>query len=1229
MPDWTKAQRAAIYTVGSDVLVSAAAGSGKTATLTERIINHIKDGASLDRFLIVTFSRAAAADMKAKLLRELRRRAEDAPDDKALARAIAELPSARIGTIHSFCASLLRRYYGELSLPAKSRIADEAEAKLMKRECMDESLDYFYSLPEGTLPEGELPDPETDFVALTDHLLGAAGDEVLADTLLMLYDKTSCLPRRHETLADSAAALRAAATDGSFLLSDSGAPVRRHVKRGLDYYIAIFDTAVTELAVMEGFAEKHLPAYEYISRFLHTASTLLSLGDYVALSEHLLQFAPPSLRSVKGDKLPRTEYFKDKKAELTKFIKAIRASYFSVSAEELARTLRRTASVTMGIVRVLDEFDRRYAAEKRRRGALDYGDLEHYALRLLSDPQMAARVAADYDEIYIDEYQDCNAVQDQIFAAVARRNRYMVGDVKQSIYAFRGADPTLFDSHRRSYRKVDTDTDTPDYGSAVSDGASVFMSDNFRCDSTVIDFTNAVCGAIMPYGNVSYTDEDALRFGKAQNGAPLLTAPPSPVKIVLAVAEKSDADADEDGAVTSGADAEAEVLAREVESLLRSGRAPDDIAILLRSVARGRAQRIEDALCRHGIGVSNDAKPNFFECPEVLLVLCLLHTINNPLRDVYFAGALRSPVFGFSLDELISIGQYGGTAKRPLYRSFCELAKSDLDTPLADKCRRTLNTVERWRRSAQFASADDIIAALYKETGIEALLRSDANRNNGTTPPSQRAANLDALYEYARTYEANSYHGLHRFLEYISSIIDSGATAIGDASAASSGNVRIMTIHQSKGLEFPVVILANCGTARNEKDARASLIYEKTAGAAMCLRADDLGQSTVMLETLPHRAVAAAMSESLAAEEMRLLYVALTRAKEQLIITAKTDDAEKAVARRRENAEFFGEHTVFSERSYIGWILSSLFYRESVGEDISAYCRIVSADVDLGVDTVLVGDKDGDNIDTSVTAPPDRAAVTEAKALITEQLSFVYPYSRIGKLPAKLAVSMLHPAVLDEDATMLDNTTLDDGALKERSDDPARAPSPEAEAAAKAGTATHLYMQFCDFAAAETLGVRAESERLCRLGFMRQEDADLIRFDEVEAFLRSDIYGKMKRARQLWRERRFNIRLPASDFTENPDDRELYSDEELLVQGVIDCFFLDENGDLILLDYKTDRLSPYELSHRRAAEEKLSSRHKRQLSYYEKALSAIFGKPPKHTCIYSLPLGDTIEVKTR
>lgn len=1204
MPEWTKPQLAAITTEGTDILVSAAAGSGKTAALTERIIRHVTAGGELSRMLIVTFSRASAADMKAKLSRELRRRAAENPDDKSIARALSELPSARIGTIHSFCSSLLRRYYGELSLPARSRIADDAEAKLMKTECMDETLDYFFSLPPTNTH-----DPETDFVALTDHLLGGESDEALGKTLLSIYEKTSCLPRRYESLVDSARELSAAALDGSFLNTSCGGAVSCHIRRGIEHYTAVFTAACRELAVMPGYAEKHLPAYDYIARFLTRALSLLDSGDYDSLSEALSAFAPPNLGSVKGEKPPRIEYFKSKKTELTAFIKSVRENYFAVASDALAVTLRRTAAVTLGIVRVLSDFDERYKKEKRRRGALDYEDLEHYALRLLSSPESAAAVASEFDEIYVDECQDVNAVQNSIFEALSRHNRFMVGDVKQSIYAFRGADPTLFDGMRQSYRAVDSFDPDRDPNCAPDDGASIFMSDNFRCDESVIRFTNAVCGKIMPHGNVSYTDADALRHGKTEPDGDGF-----PVKVVLCDPANCAPEGHTGNDEIDPDTVEPDAIAHEIAHLLREGKkrsgepvTPGDVAVLLRSTAGGRAERIEDACRRLGIPVSNDTRPNFFECPEVLLVLCLLNTINNPLRDVYLAGALRSPVFGFTLSELISISE--PSPALPLYRSLRAYAEDveSPDTPLREKCRSALAAIRRWREEARYASAADVIAALYKETGIEALLWSDANRQTGSVPPEARAENLAALYEYARAYEKNSHHGLHRFLDYVSAIIDRGVTSIGESSASTADSVRIMTSHQSKGLEFPVVILAYCGSKRNVEDTRASLVYHKTAGLAMKLRADDEGESPIMLDTLPRRAVADAVSESLAAEEMRILYVALTRAKERLIVTARCRDADKFALKRRDDAEFFDAHTVYTENSYVGWMLASIFAAEKEGVDVESFCRIVTAGPNP---TVIIGE---DEPVTETEALPEREKIEKYKDLLRQRLDYVYPYARLGKLPAKLAVSALYPTVLDEDAMPLemgDSLTL----------------SPEAEAAARAGTATHLYMQFCDFARAEENGARREAERMVASGFLRPEDADLIRFDEVEAFLRSRIYGEMKKAPRLWRERRFNIRLPASDFTLQPEDKSLYEGEELLVQGVMDCFFENEKGELILLDYKTDRLSPYELSHRAAAEKKLRDRHARQLSYYSAALKAMFGKAPTHVYIYSLPLGDTVEV---
>ncbi len=1204
MPNWTQAQTAAITVSGRDLLVSAAAGSGKTAALTERILRHIKSGAKLDRFLVVTFSRASAADMRSKLTRELKRAAAEDPSDKTIAKALTELSGTKIGTIHSFCLSVLKKYHARLSLPPKMRVADDAEAKLMKTECMEETIEHFFSLSA----DEEMSE---EFIFLTDHLLGGEADDKLSASLLSLYEKTVCLPKRYEALLDSADELSSAAEDGKFLLTDCGRGIGRRLSRELSYYESIFRAAVTEFSVGDDYIKKYLPAFVSLCEFVSSCLSLLREGDYDGIGEKFRSFKNPTLGAIKGEKSPETEFYKVKKTEFGKFVTESAARFFSVSGDALAVTLRRTARVTRAVVSVLSEFDRRYSAEKRRVGLLDYEDLEHFTLKLLSDSETAKMVSADYDEIYIDECQDVNAVQNSIFEAIARENRFMVGDVKQSIYAFRGADPTLFDSYRKKYTKISSSED----GDKGEGGAAVFMSDNFRCDRSVIEFTNAVCGAIMPHGNVSYTEDDELRHGKAEPDSEAF-----PVRVILSSdTDEDEADeadeidkADEIGA--SKESTEAEAVADEVARLLREEKrrdgesiAPSDIAILLRS-AKGKAEVYENALRARGIPVSNDTTPNFFECPEVLLALSILYTIDDPLRDIYLAGALRSPVFGFTLDDLIKLG--GG--ELPLYRRLRDMAENAADDgELSEKCRYAYRKILRWRELARGASSAEMIADVYRETGLEALVWSEVNRHTGVTPPEVRAENLDSLFMYARNYEANSHMGLHRFLDYINNIIERDVKAQVEVSDRDGQNtVKIMTLHQSKGLEFPVTVIAGCGSKRNEQDAKESLLFDKAAGLAMRLRADDGGVSPIMLETLPRRAVMLSIFDTLAAEEMRLLYVGLTRARERLIISAKLPDAEKFIEKRRREARFFSEHTAYAEKSYIGWILSALFLAQEKGCDISEFCEIVTLNSDGGKEKVISGASDRGEAFT-----PDPERVREYREILEKRFSYVYPYKKLGALPAKLAVSDLSPTILDdEDAAVLETET-----KKEPM-------SPEAERAAAAGTATHIFMQFCDFENAERNGVDGEIERLVRCGFIRQSDAELIRRDEAERFFRSEIYGKMKSAKNIWRERRFNLRLPASEFTEDAENRDLYSSEEVLVQGVIDCFFEDENGEVSVIDYKTDRLTPYEISHPRAAKEKLLSRHKTQLGYYGAAVGEMFGAPPKHIYIYSLPLGDTVEI---
>ncbi len=1152
MPKWTESQLRAIGAEGGDVLVSAAAGSGKTTALTERIIRRIRAGGDITRMLVVTFSKASAADMKKKITDAIRQASAEDTADIRLRRQLSRIESADIRTIDGFCTSVVKRYFGQLGLPPRVRVADEPEMRLLREDCMKRTVDGFYASDSG---EGT---PADDIVMLADHIAGGRDGSEMEKTLGSLYVKTSCLPRRYNMIADAADRLEAAGADG-FLTSSYGAGIRKTAEEGIEYYVRAAEEGCLTISKYEKYASAYREGFEGTLAGLRRIKDALGSGDYKAVAEALGAYAPPRLGKGEKEKPEEIEFYVKKRKEAGAFVTKLRESFFSVPDEVLARSVSKTVSVCRGIVRVLTEFDRVFTEEKRRRCLLDYADLEHMTAELLRDPGIASEIAGQYDEIYIDEYQDVNETQDMIFQALSRKNRFMVGDVKQSIYGFRGSDPTLFDGYRRRL-------------------GAIYMSDNFRCDEPIVKFTNAVSGMLLPFGSVSYGEEDALRHGKKEEHAP------EPVRVIL-----------------TDTDREAEEVADLAAAEIARGTRASDIAILMRS-AKDRAEKIADALRRRGITSENGASDNFFDSPEILLILSLLHVCDNPLYDIYTAGALRSPVFGFTLDELTAIKSGD---RRPLWRVLRDAA--DGDGELAGKCRGACSVIDRWRESSRTMTADEVIAMLYRETGIEALLWADGNRG-GERPPEFAAGNIHTLYEYARSFERDGFRGLHRFVSFVDSLIERGA----ESPAPSEGlpdAVKLLTVHKSKGLEFPVVILAGCGSRRNEEDAKPSVLYSRRAGVAMRLRADEEGKSVIVTDTLPRVGVAETILREGVAEEMRVLYVALTRAKERLYVTAGVGDPEKTVAEARLEAGLFSAYTATKKKTYIEWMLTALF----AAGDGCPYTVEIKSPAEGAIPEALAEDArettKGEE-ETEENEPEiSREAVEAYREKIRERFSYRYPFERLGALPAKLSVSRLEPGILDTDSVEL-----------------VSAPSAEEPSeSALAGTATHIFMQFCDFPSAERDAV-AEGERLLSRGYIKKEDLARIRFREVEAFFRSDVYARIKASREVYRERRFNVRLPAAEFTENAEDRESYRDETLLVQGVIDCFFREEDGGIVLLDYKTDRLSPYELSHREAAEAALRGRHARQLSYYKAALTRIFGEPPKEALVYSMCLGDAVSV---
>lgn len=1182
--NWTTEQLAAIETRGKTLLVSAAAGSGKTTVLTERIIRLLTDPAepaSLERMLIVTFTRAAAAELRQRISRALGDALAADPQNKHLHRQLLALSSAKISTIHAYCLELIRANFQRLGLPAQFRVADEAEAGVLSRSLMDELIGQRYAA-----------DPA--FGDLADHFTGARSDASLADTFLGLYDKLAAYPEGIGYLAQCAAALR---EGGLSLETGWGKIVADRTRRLYADAADTYTRALDDMADDAGMAKAYLPAFSADRDHIAAVLAALETRDYTALRDAVCAYAPLRLGSLRGEaKSEESERWKLARDEFKEARAALADDFFSLPPDALTAVIDETAGVIEQLHSLLADYDDRLTAEKKRRGICDFSDIERYTLALLvdengEDSDIARALADGFDVICIDEYQDVNAVQDRIFRALARpRTRFMVGDIKQSIYRFRGAEPAIFADYRRAFPALGEDDDC--------DCASIFMSNNFRCDRPVIDVSNRIfaylfgrCGQ-----SIGYVPADDLVCGK---GAPD-GAEPVPVTVALCPPDAGD-DEDEEDDLTP----EYRYIAAEIARLLYDGRLDDgspikasDIAILMR--AKTGADQLTLALEDAGIPCESGGADDFFENPEVLMMLCLLNTIDNPNRDVYLAGTLRSPLFGFTLDELIAVRQASPEPKEPLYAALVRYT----DEHGWAKGMQFLDRLADYRAMAEGTPVDRLLDQLYRDTAV--LAYAGAGDDEQRTP-EQKRANLHLLYDYARRFEASSYKGLYNFIRYLDDIIAEGTKIEAPASAPGDA-VRILTIHQSKGLEFPVCFVCGLGRRFNLRDTGENLLFDHDAGVALRLR-DETGFAR---RTTPIReAVAAHIADGQIEEEMRVLYVALTRARERLYLTAQCkkkkspDDVLLEAEHRRALA---GQDSLMRCSCYLDWVLTAL---AGTPED---HYRIV-----------IPADAAAEPFAQAPAEPAPAPAVADDALLDTlrARFDFVYPDAHLTDLPAKLAVSRLYP-------TLLDDETLPEGlgeavVLPELRQRPAFldgfAEDPQ-KAGAERGTATHVFLQFCDFArcAADPTpaGIAAEAARLAAARFITPRMAELLRADELARFFASPFYAELAAARWMLRERRFHLYLPAASFTADPDYAARLGDEQILVQGVIDLCFESASGELILCDYKTDRLP----ADRARAAAILRERHGAQLGYYAEACRALFGRAPDRICLWSLALGE-------
>ena len=1207
---WTDQQKQAINTRDKTILVSAAAGSGKTATLTERIIKRITvDNADISGMLIVTFTRSAAADLKAKIFKAITEKLAEVSDSviaSKLSAQLANINNATICTIDSFYYELVKSHFTECGVSPTFRIIDDGEYKLIAKSTIDEVIDEFY-------------ENYSSFPRFADCFSSVKSLTALGDRFLKIYTILSSATDGIEYLNNYASNMRSGLSS-DIMQTPYGTLLKEKSRIFFNHYINVFKYADSEAQKNADIQKKY--GDSITASIILCQSVLDALNNdsttYADVKSILEQFNQKPAARNRMTATEASEKIKDLRLEFNSALKKHVESYYLSSPDTIKRATEESTEYINLLYLLLKRFDEKMSEQKQRLDFLTFNDISRktYSLLLSNDEptDIAKKIATQYTDIYIDEYQDVDPLQNKIFAAISTpTNRFMVGDIKQSIYKFRGAEPSLFSELRRSFPDIE-DADG-------SDTATIFMSDNFRCDETVIDFTNLVCSTIFKQigGCVQYKERDNLKFSKPTEKSVFEKVK---ISVISTKPNKNEADTSANYSYTtdenddetieeecSALEWESEYIASQIAEILASSDSenpdkkvkPGDIAVLFRK--QKISPYLSAALRKRNIKVAETEATQYFENDDVLLMLCVLNTIDNPERDIYLAGALRSPLFDFTADDLLMLRQEINK-NASLFYAVSSYAKNK-DDELAKKCKEFCDTLALWQDTARSLPIDRFLLTLFN---TEKFIASGILSNQSS---DGEGGNVLLLYDYARSFQGKGFKGLYEFIEYINSLIDEGQSFPAASKSDSPDRVTLMTIHKSKGLEFPICFLSLCGNRFNNEDAKQNLVLCYPHGIAMKL----IDESGFSLVTTPmHTLIASKLYEECVEEEIRVLYVALTRARERLYITGTTkSEISKIKDKNTLRRDFIDNYAVLTQcKSYLDWILLALGESEY---DFSTLEFLTLEELNKKIDKI---DETNNSALESVATLDD-----ELYDKLSSSFAFKYPYSELSQIPSKFSVSRLYPDMLDE------NDTSCDLFISER---PVTVPAfflsdSQKSNAAERGTATHLFLQFCNFELAAINGIREELNRLCELKFLPESIKDLIYVDELEQFTKSELLPEILRAKRVIREQRFNISMPSESFTQNAELIEKMQGESLAVQGVIDLIIVTHDGKIKLYDYKTDRLTKEELESHELAQRKLQAAHAQQLSYYAKACEQLFGKKCDSVQIYSTHSGNLYDIE--
>ena len=1267
---WTEEQKAVIAHREGNLLVSAAAGSGKTAVLVEHVLSLIlEENASLSSLVLMTFTEAAAEEMKERIKKRLEEHLQKGYDKRIL-REIALLPTANISTIHAFCKRLIEENYAGLSIDAHFRIGDTGEMSLLQSDILEELL------------EEEYERKEESFLAFVDQFSMGKKDKGIEELILKLYNLASAMPFPKAYLQ-------------GLLEEDSNS---RREKWEKDLYIDM-KSRLENLSLLYEDAldlcrEPNGPI-EYEERILEERDQCLALSNTDSLEELVGGLENLSFGRLKSTKAEGKELVKALRERGKKTLKTWQENYRLLPEELEEEVEEKGQKRILELVRLCLLFLERYQKEKEERAVLDFSDLEHFALKLLyqdgdgrtiegeaeieaeeeigADAEieeeakteykieagkdgakeidrgkersvrysaLADELAKSYREILVDEYQDSNLVQEYIVRALSQErfgqpNVFQVGDVKQSIYRFRMARPELFleKYHDESYPKI-------------------FLRKNFRSDEGVLSAVNTLFFKIMKkdFGGIEYDLENSLFLGKvrteeARQEEDSITGKQRRDQTELLLLElektastgeegeedsKEDDSKGEDGNSTSNSasgkslsklELECKMIAAKVRELLEKGYAYKDMVILLRS-PHSVSREMVDIFGKEGIPAYAELKTGYYSAVEVETILSFLAIIDNPRQDIPMAAVLRSPLFSFTDEELGQIVLAKGCLYEKPYDKTKEnavnlslQAEKELSPGLEEKWQDFQNKLERYRRLSRSLRLHSLLTLIYEETDYYNYVRA-------LPLGEKRQANLDQLLEDAKQFEKGSYSGLFHFIRYIEKVKKQEQDQ-GEATVFSEKDdlLRIMSIHHSKGLQFKVVFLSQLHKTFNKMDSKAKMLMDAELGLA----ADYLDLETrIKYPSLHKIAIKEKGERESLGEELRVLYVAMTRAEEKLILTGVCKN-EEDLMKKFPVQERLSLEDIRGASSYLAWILmaySRSFFESTKTEEIAL--RFISKE-DLE-------ENEGKAMGEAISLEKKlyeflgtEREKTEAEKLMEEHFSYVYPYEKSTNRSPKYSVSLLKMKAMEEHGETLSETGQEGKAIapewdeananaeekqqaKEKSDSPLiqKMKAEGKNIGAAIGDSYHHALAFYDY-----------SKDISQLSdFLSPEEYGLLNQEKLKKFLDSplgQLFAKAYKENTLYREQHFMQEVEYEKlFPEDGGDNV----EKVILQGIIDAFIMEEDG-IILVDYKTDRVKD---------REELRNRYQKQIDLYSEALEQILGKKVKRRVLYSFSLGEEVDL---